>query len=161
MLDEKKNEIIHRIYTDRAGFGSIANTLKAVKQIDNTITYDDIKQWKENHSIRKTNLKGYNSYVADYPHQEYQVDLFFLSDLDKELEVKQIYKVGMMIIDIFSKYMVVIPLQGKSEADVAAGFMEGLPKMKKNPEVIYTDDETAFSSKEIQKNMAKYIFFCN
>ena len=42
MLDEKKNEIIHRIYTDRAGFGSIANTLKAVKQIDNTIPYYDI-----------------------------------------------------------------------------------------------------------------------
>ena len=128
MLDEKKRDIIHRIYTDRAGFGSIADTLKEVRKIDSTITYNDVKQWKENNTIRKTNLKGYNSYVADYPHQEYQIDLFFISDLDRELENKQVYKVGMMIIDIFSKYMVVIPLQGKSEADVASGFMNDYQK---------------------------------
>ena len=71
MLDEKKKQIIYKIYTDRAGFGSIADTLKEVRKIDSTITYNDVKQWKENHSIRKTNLRGYNSYVADYPHQEY------------------------------------------------------------------------------------------
>ena len=76
MLDEKKKEIIRRIYTDKAGFGSISDTLKQVRKIDSTITYNDVKQWKENNSIRKTNLRGYNSYVADYAHQEYQVDFF-------------------------------------------------------------------------------------
>ena len=84
MLDEKKKENIHRIYTDKAGFGSIADTLKLVRQIDNTITYHDVKQWKENNSIRKTNLGGYNSYVAEFAHQEYQVDFFLISGLGRE-----------------------------------------------------------------------------
>ena len=33
MLDEKKKQIIYKIYTDRAGFGSIADTLKEVRKL--------------------------------------------------------------------------------------------------------------------------------
>ena len=47
MLDEKKKQIIYKIYTDRAGFGSITDTLKEVRKIDSTITYNDVNNGKK------------------------------------------------------------------------------------------------------------------
>ena len=38
-----KNEIISKIYNDPSGFGSVKKTLDEAKQIDKTITIDDVK----------------------------------------------------------------------------------------------------------------------
>ena len=38
-----------------------------------------VKHWKEQNIVRKTNLKGYNSYVANEPREEYQVDPFYVN----------------------------------------------------------------------------------
>ena len=37
-----------------------------------------------------------------------------------------------MLIDVFSKYAVVVPLKSQEPPDVLAGLMEGLNKMDKN-----------------------------
>ena len=73
-----KNKIIHQAYHDPLGYGSIHNTLKDARKIDKPITLEDVKQWKESNVERKTQLKGYNSFVADHRFEEYQIDLFFL-----------------------------------------------------------------------------------
>ena len=54
---DKKDVIIKRIYTDPAGFGSVLNTLKEVNKIDPSITKEDVKQWIENNTHRKNNLR--------------------------------------------------------------------------------------------------------
>ena len=46
--------------------------------------------------------------------------------------------------------MVVIPINSKSEGDVASGLLEGFQKMGHKPEVIYADNETALSAASIQ-----------
>ena len=51
-----------------------------------------------------------NSFVAPYPYYEFQFDLFFLNDLEN-----QSYKVGALMIDVFTKYMVVVPIKSKAE----------------------------------------------
>ena len=50
------------------------------------------------------------------------------------------------MIDIFSKYAVVIPLESKETPDVIAGILEGFKKMGKKPKMIYTDGEGALRS---------------
>ena len=40
-----KEEIIEKIYYDKSGYGSIVQTFKDAKHIDNTITYNDVKDW--------------------------------------------------------------------------------------------------------------------
>ena len=55
------------------------------------------------------------------------------------------------MVDIFSKYMVVIPIKSKSEGDVASGLIEGMNKMGKMPKILYTDNEGALNSSAIQK----------
>jgi hypothetical protein len=118
-----KNEIISKIYFDVSGYGSIQNTLKESKQKDKTITLDNVKEWFKSNVEQKTKYSGQNSYIAQKPYEEYQVDLFFINDLEN-----QKVKVGMLMVDIFTKYMVVIPINSKSEGDVAAGLLEGFQK---------------------------------
>ena len=54
------------------------------------------------------------------------------------------------MIDVFTKYMVVVPISSKGEGDIASGMMEALKKMNGKPELLYTDDETALNTQAIQ-----------
>ena len=55
------------------------------------------------------------------------------------------------MIDVFDKFMYVVPIKSKQEGDVASGMIECLNKMGKKPEIIYTDDEGALNKEAIQK----------
>jgi len=88
--------------------------------------------------------------VAPHANYEYQIDLFFITDLDN-----QKYKIGMACIDIFSKYAVVVPIKSKQIPDFLAGLMECLSKMKKNPIFIYSDEEGALTSNDVQGYLKK------
>jgi len=156
MLDKSKEEIIRRMCFDPAGFGSIKNTLKDVRKIDKSITEAEVKEFIENNTEKKTNLKGYNSFIANEPKQEYQVDLFFMSKDDEseynedETKKKQ-HHIGMLFIDIFTKYCQVVVINSKKNEDILAGLLEGLNKMGGNPQVIYSDDEPSFTTKDFQE----------
>ena len=104
-------KIMEKIYTDPAGFGSVADTLKAVRKIDRSITIQEVKDWIEQNTQRKTSLTGYNSYIPPRPHHEYQVDLLFMSDLKGEGPQRS--KAGMCAIDSFTKFLAVVPLPSK------------------------------------------------
>ena len=92
-----KDDIISKVDFDPAGYGSINETLKDAKKIDDTITYDDVKNWKEKHTERKTNLRGQNSFIAHKAAEEYQMDLMFFTDL-KDPD----YIGGLLMVDIFT-----------------------------------------------------------
>ncbi|HEY9704320.1 MAG TPA: transposase family protein, partial [Allocoleopsis sp.] len=119
------------------------------RKIDKSINLNDVKQFFNENVEKKTNLKGYNSFIAPHPYYEYQMDLFFIPN-DEFLE-NQNFRVGMLMIDVFTKYMWVVPLKSKSEGDIASGLIECMHKMGKKPKILFTDDETALSSDSIQK----------
>ena len=58
---------------------------------------------------------------------EYQMDLLFISDLKE-----QKFKVGVLMIHVFDKFMHVVPIKSKQEGDVASGMIECLHKMEKS-----------------------------
>ena len=74
------------------------------------------------------------------------MDLFFINDLKE-----QKFKVGVLMIDVFDKFMHVVPIKSKQEGDLASGMFECLNKMGKKPVIIYTDDEGALNKEAIQK----------
>ena len=141
-----KQEIINKVYFDKSGFGSKSNTLRDAREMDKSITMDDINEFFRKNVEQKKQLRGFNSYVAPRKDHEYQMDLFFLNDLKG-----QKFKVGLITIDVFTKYMVIIPIMSKNEGDVASGMIEALNKMKGKPKILYTDDEKALSTEAIQK----------
>ena len=53
--------------------------------------------------------------------------------------------------NIFSKFAVVVPIKSKLQDDVLAGIMEGINKMGKKPELIYSDDEGSLNSNVINE----------
>ena len=89
---------------------------------------------------------GQNSFIASHSAYEYQMDLFCINDLEE-----QKLKVGMLMIDIFDKFMHVVPIKSKQEGDVASGMIECLNRMGKKPQIIFTDDEGALNKEAIQK----------
>ena len=72
---------ISRAYNDLSGFGSLKQTLADAKEVDPSIKVDDVKQWLEENTKRKQQLKGQNSFVANGPHHQYQLDLMCLKHL--------------------------------------------------------------------------------
>ena len=141
-----RQDIIRDVYFDRAGFGSRARTLKEAREKDKTITAEDINEFFKNNVEQKRKPVGQNSFVAPHSAYEYQMDLFFINDMGE-----QKFKVGMLMIDIFDKFMSVVAIKSKTEGDVASGMIECLNKMGKRPKIIYTDDEGALSTEAIQK----------
>ena len=141
-----KNQIISKIYLDPAGFGSNASTLAEAKKYDPTITLKDVQEWKNKHTERKTNLKGFNSFIAEKPFQEFQIDLFFLRDLQKDD-----FMGGLLFIDIFTKYVVVIPIHTKQPDEILQALKDGFEKMGGKPETMYSDNEGSFNSNIVKK----------
>ena len=112
-----KQDIISNIYFDRAGYQSKANTLKDARQKDKSITMADVNEFFNKNVDEKRTPRGENSFVAPRAYYQYQADLFFIKDLEKQKTT-----VGFLMIDIFSTYMVVLPLPSKDGEDVASGF---------------------------------------
>ena len=137
-----KNKIINDIYYDPAGFSGIQKTYLDAKEKNDKITLTDVKEWFNKNINRKTQLKGYNSFINDKAYDEYEVDLlFFKNQITNKMEI------GLVMLDIFSKYALVIPIESKETPDVIAGIMEGINKMGHIPKIIYADQEKALDSK--------------
>ena len=73
------------------------------------------------------------------------MDLFFINE-----NPEQKFTIGLLIIDIFSKFMIVVPLFSKQPQDLLDGIEEGFKDMGGKPESIYTDDEGSLNSKLLQ-----------
>lgn len=141
-----KNDTIAKVYFDPAGFGSIKETLKDVHKYDKAITYEDVKQWLSAQSFgQKKQLRGTNSFIASAPKEEYQMDLLFFADQPDRV------KSALLMVDIFSKYTQVVPVKTKQIGDVLIALKECLIKMGGKPKTIYSDNEGAFVSNEVQK----------
>ena len=74
------------------------------------------------------------------------MDLMFCSDLKDPVCVG-----GLLMIDIFTKYTVVVTIKTKQIPDVAVAIQQAIHKMGAKPQTIYSDNEGAFVSNEIQK----------
>ena len=86
-------------------------------------------------------MKGYNSFIAHGPKEEYQVDLFFSPKKDFPNEV---YTGGVIAIDIFTKFISIVPITSKTIPEI----LEAIKEIMKNmgtPKTVYSDNESARS----------------
>ena len=148
-----KQDVIHDVYFDRAGFGSLKKTLDEARKKDPSIRMEDVKQFFSKNVEQRRRPRGQNSFVAPHSFYEFQLDLFFISKND--LENQQKFRIGLVLIDIFSKYATVIPIKTKQPPDVLAGLIEGLQKMGKKPKLLYSDEEGSLNSNDIMSYLEK------
>ena len=139
------DKIIENIYYDPAGYGSMRTTYEDAKKKDKSITYVDIQAWFKRNIERKTQLKGYNSFIASEPKQEYQCDLFFMNYLnDPE------FSKGLLMVDIFTKFVSIIPINSRTANTLLDAMKESMLKMGGKPQTLYTDDEGGLRDQLIQ-----------
>ena len=139
------DKIIDKIYHDPAGHGSMKTTYEDAKKKDKSITYGDIQAWFKKNIERKTQLKGYNSFIASEPKQEYQMDLFFMNYL-KDPE----FNIGMLMVDIFTKFVSIIPMQANNAPAILEAMKDAITKMSGKPQTLFTDDEGGLNTPLIQ-----------
>ena len=149
MSDSDKQKIINDVYYDKGGFGSKKKTLDDAKKKDPTIKMADVEEFFKKNVELKKKTRGYNSFVAPHNNYSYQVDLFFISK--KDLKVKQKFRGGLVMIDVLSKFAVVVPVKRKVTKSVVDGTKKAIEKMGKKPQIIYTDDEKAISSADFRE----------
>ena len=78
-----------------------------------------VQGWFSGNVINRRQPGGRHCFVAPHPFYEFQLDLFWVADLQK-----QKFKVGCLCIDIFSKYATVVPILSKKDPDVATGIIQ-------------------------------------
>ena len=79
-----KHNTISRMYNDLSGFGSLKQTLADAREVDPSIRLDDVRQWMEENTTRKQQLKGQNSFIGNGPHHQYQLDLMLIKHLENQ-----------------------------------------------------------------------------
>ena len=131
----------------------MAFTLKHAREKDSSIRMEDVKKWYSDNIERIGKQRGYNSFVASEAYEEFQLDLMVFTEPDLE------YKMGLLIIDIFSKYCVVIPLKTNKTDEVYRGLVEGFKKMNGYPITIYTDNEGSLNSALIRQYLKEHDIF--
>jgi hypothetical protein len=175
MSEESKNNIIKSIYNDKNGFGSMRSTHKKAKQKNNSITYKNVQDWFF-WNVNNDAKSGINNrFINNRAYQEYQIDLIFFgkeskskkdedddddddddededADEDKKAKPGEYKKLALSMIDIFSKFAVVIPMESKEGPAVSSAVLEGIKKMNpnKNPDMIYCDNDTLFRTTLVQ-----------
>jgi hypothetical protein len=58
------------------------------------------------------------------------------------------FNTGLLLIDIFTKFATVVPVKSKQADDILEAIKQGFENMGKLPEMLYTDDEGSFHSKQ-------------
>ena len=137
--DSEKDKIIRSVYYDSEnGFGSINDTYQQAKKILNSITYKDVKEFLERQKSRQFKAyRGFNSYIADAPLEELQLDL---ADFTEASAVNDGFRFCMVAIDIFTKVATAIPIKTKQKHDCA----DALKIVLKNlgiPKTVFHDNE--------------------
>ena len=61
----------------------------------------------------------------------------------------QKFTVGLIMIDVFSRFMHVVPIKGKDEANIALGMIEAFHEMGGKPQILHTDDEGALQKEAV------------
>jgi len=143
-----KDKLIRSVYFSNDGFRSMNATFQDAKAKEPSIKMADVKDWFSKNVAKKgKDIRGFNSYVAPGPYHEFQVDLFFIT---KNQLPNQEYPMGMICIDVFTKYATVVPLKSNKPKPFGDALLKCFEKMNKQPEVLFSDSEGALFNKDIR-----------
>jgi hypothetical protein len=146
MAEKTVNEKIEQVYTDKAGYGSMAQTVKDVKRYYPEISKTDVEKWyKANIERNVVQRSGYNSYVAKGPLEEFQIDLF-----NMKVKEDDEYKIAIGAIDIFTKVATVIAVPNKQPETFLKALKQIFQIMGK-PKILMADEEGSLNSKLLDK----------
>jgi len=96
---ESSDDKISKVYNDKAGFGSLKQTIEDVRRQFPEVKRIDVEKWYRKNVEYNVLNRGMNSFVASKPLQIFQIDLFYM----KSKSEGDVYNIAMGCIDIFTK----------------------------------------------------------
>jgi hypothetical protein len=140
---EAEFKVIAKVYRAADGGKPAFKTWQDAKDINPGIPLNMVKGWFKKNVQPKGQVWGQrNSYVAPGPYHEYQADLFLVTEgqfADQE------YEVGLSMIDVFSKFAVVLPVREKKAKPLMEAIFKAFEMMGRQPAILYTDNEGALN----------------
>ena len=85
--------------------------------------------------------QNYNSYLVPYAGAEFQIDIMDMNKFKQEREEKY----GLIVIDAFSRYAYIHPMENKNSEDVLKALKQAF-KVMGEPIEIFSVEDTAFRS---------------
>ena len=85
--------------------------------------------------------QNYNSYLVPYARAEFQIDIMDMNKFKQEREEKY----GLIVIDAFSRYAYIHPMENKNSEDVLKALKQAF-KVMGEPIEIFSVEDTAFRS---------------
>ena len=135
-------ERIRWIYNDEVGFQSLRNLWSDVHKRFPEMSYDSVQNWYTNNTNQQIVLRGQNSFVANKPYDEREVDLFFVNDKDDDE-----YKIGLAGMDVFSRFGTCFALTNKTPEQFIEGLKRMFRRMGGKPTIIFADEEGSLQTK--------------
>ena len=133
-------KVIDKVYHHRvSGYGSLQDTYKQAKSVDNSITLQDVKDYFSTLPQKQLRFKykGYNSFIVNHFLDQIQLDI---ADLTQNASSNEGYRYALVGVDVFSRYAWADPLKTKQPADVLNAFKEIIRVIGK-PKSIFSDIE--------------------
>ena len=143
MPELSKDDLLSNLYYDLdKGYGSAQSLYKQAQEEYIHISLEYVKNWiKKQPNKQRKGYKGYNSYKAPFPRYQYQIDIMDTSYLKQSTQPRY----ALVVIDIFSKYGDVQPMNNKDSNSVYEALLISF-KIMKYPMSIYSDDDSAFEA---------------
>jgi hypothetical protein len=150
MGEKTVNEKIEELYNDKAGFGSLKDTWTDVKNKYTDIKYAQVKEWYQKNVDYNVIQRGENSYVANAPREQYQLDIFFMN-----INKNDKYKIGVAAIDVFTKHATAVALTNKRPETLLEALKRVLDMLGGKPHILMSDEEGSLQSKLVMDYLRK------
>ena len=136
-------QILSNIYYDlERGYGSARSLYEQAKEEGAVITLEEVKSFmKKQPNKQIKGYQNYNSYLVPYARAEFQIDIMDMNKFKQEGEERY----GLIVIDAFSRYAYIHPMENKNSEDVLKALKEAF-KVMGEPIEIFSDEDTAFLS---------------
>lgn len=134
-------DLLQKIYHDIGQPAAYSTIDKLYEAVEKKIPKNDIKEWLSGelaytlHKPRRVNFKR-NPYLVNNINDQWQADLADLSSLAKSNDG---YKMILLVIDTFSRFVRVRPLTTKSSKEVLKAFKEIVDEAGEAPRQLLTD----------------------
>lgn len=149
------NQYLSNIYYDPKRVGSFGSASKLYKEVKSDgrddIKLSDIKTWLRSqdpytlHRAVKRTFKR-NRVIVEGINRQFDADLADMSSMAKQ---NNGIKFLLIIIDVFSRYLHVVPLKSKTGKDVLNGFEQVFKSVK--PHCLRTDKGSEFTNRIVQR----------
>ena len=160
VVKSKLDYVLRKLFYDpksTVAFTGISQLYHAAKSVLKRIRYKDVQEWLRGestytlHKPIRRRFKRRKTIVGGIDYQ-WQADLADMQHLAKQNNNK---KYLLCVIDVFSKFSWVIPIQNKMGKTLIKAFQSIVQKSKRKPLSLQTDKGTEFKNKLFQQYLKK------